>query len=159
MRSWTNDILARWWGDRKIYNRLSEIYAGRPWKKIRAFYRHNHYLLYIHAIHLSHSCAFPLLPPIFSASVLPGILAYKSGSLIPGIIAHSIPDVFDSSFWWSNITGGFHEQTIFKTVPDFHFAVWSLIFMLALLGFFRSIGRLKKIERSLTNPVNTLQLI
>src|SRR6202035_191970 len=51
-------------------------------------------------IHLSHSWASPILPHIFFASVLLGILAFKSGSLIPGIIRHSILDIFDYSVWW-----------------------------------------------------------
>jgi len=88
-------------------------------------------------IHLSHSWAFPILPHIFFASVLLGILAYKTGSLIPGIVGHSILDIFDYSVWWSNITGGFHMQTIFKTGIDVHFIVWNLVFIFALFVFFR----------------------
>ena len=90
-------------------------------------------------IHLSHSWAFPILPHIFFASVLLGILAYKTGSLIPGIVGHSILDIFDYSVWWSNITGGFHMQTIFKTGIDLHFIVWNLVFIFALFVFFRLI--------------------
>lgn len=88
-------------------------------------------------IHLSHSWASPILPHIFFASVLLGILAYKTGSLIPGIIGHSILDIFDYSVWWSNITGGFHMQTIFKTGIDLHFIIWAMVFILALFVFFR----------------------
>jgi membrane protease YdiL (CAAX protease family) len=97
-------------------------------------------------IHLSHSWAFPILPHIFFASVLLGILAYKSGSIIPGIIGHSILDIFDYSVWWSDITGGFQKQTIFKTGIDLHFVVWCLVFLLALFIFFRSVRRLKAKE-------------
>jgi membrane protease YdiL (CAAX protease family) len=95
-------------------------------------------------IHLSHSWAVPILPHIFFASTLLGILAYKSGSLIPGIIGHTILDIFDYSVWWSDITGGFHKQTIFKTSIDLHFIIWSLIFILALFMFFSSLGRLRR---------------
>ena len=109
-------------------------------------------------IHLSHSWASPILPHIFFASVLLGILAYKTGSLIPGIIGHSILDIFDYSIWWSNITGGFHKQTIFKTGIDLHFIVWVMVFILALFVFFRSVGRLKKRARMVANQNNTLQL-
>jgi membrane protease YdiL (CAAX protease family) len=93
-------------------------------------------------IHLGHTWALPILPHIFFASVLLGILSYKSGSLIPGIIGHSILDVFDYSVWWTDLTGGFTRQTIFKTGVDLHFIVWTLIFSLALFGFFRIMGRL-----------------
>ncbi len=95
-------------------------------------------------IHLSHSWAAPILPHIFFASVLLGILAYKTGSLIPGIIGHSILDIFDYSIWWSNIAGGFHKQTIFKTGMDLHFIAWCIIFILALFIFFRVMDLFKK---------------
>jgi membrane protease YdiL (CAAX protease family) len=96
-------------------------------------------------IHLSHSWAVPILPHIFFASLLLGILAHKSGSLIPGIIGHSILDIFDYSVWWSDITGGFQKQTIYKTGIDFHFIVWTLVFVLALFVFFRSAARMKTV--------------
>lgn len=94
-------------------------------------------------IHLGHTWAAPILPHIFFASVLLGILAYRSGSLIPGIIGHSILDVFDYSVWWTDITGGFTKQTIFKTGVDIHFIVWIMVLLFALYGFFRVIGKLK----------------
>jgi membrane protease YdiL (CAAX protease family) len=94
-------------------------------------------------IHLNKNWAHPIIPHIFSASVLLGILAYKSGSLIPGIIGHSILDIFDYSFWWTGIAGGYKKQTIFVTGLDIHFIVWVLIFSLALYIFFRSIANLK----------------
>jgi membrane protease YdiL (CAAX protease family) len=94
-------------------------------------------------IHLSHSWALPILPHIFFASVLLGILAYKTDSIIPGIIGHSILDIFDYSVWWSDITGGFHKQTIFRTGLDLPFIVWCLVFVLALFVFFRIMRRLK----------------
>ncbi|HEX4849395.1 MAG TPA: CPBP family intramembrane glutamic endopeptidase, partial [Puia sp.] len=98
-------------------------------------------------VHLSHTWAAPILPHIFFASVLLGILAYKSGSLIPGIIGHSILDIFDYSIWWSDITGGFQKQTIFKTGIDLHFVVWCMLLLLALFIFFRSVRRLKPQEQ------------
>jgi len=98
-------------------------------------------------IHISHSWALPILPHIFFASVLLGILAYKTNSIIPGIIGHSILDIFDYSIWWSDITGGFHQRTIFRTGVDLSFVVWCLVFMLALFVFFRIMSRLKKQDK------------
>jgi membrane protease YdiL (CAAX protease family) len=94
-------------------------------------------------IHLSHSWATPILPHIFFASVLLGILSYKSGSLIPGMIGHSILDIFDYSVWWTDLTGGFQKKTIFKTGMDFHFIFWALIFLLSLFVFIWATTRLK----------------
>jgi membrane protease YdiL (CAAX protease family) len=93
-------------------------------------------------IHFGHTWAWPILPHIFFASVLLGILAYKCGSLIPGIIGHSILDVFDYSVWWSDITGGFTKRTIFKTGIDIHFIAWALVLLFAVYGFFRITGKL-----------------
>jgi len=95
-------------------------------------------------IHLSKNWAHPIIPHIFFASVLLGILAYKSGSLIPGIIGHSILDIFDYSFWWTHIAGSFKKQTIFITGIDIHFIIWTLIFLLALFIFYKSIVKLKR---------------
>jgi membrane protease YdiL (CAAX protease family) len=94
-------------------------------------------------IHLSHNWALPILPHIFFASTLLGILAYKCGSIIPGIIGHSILDIFDYSVWWSDITGGFQKQTIFKTGMDVHFVAWCLVLLLSIFIFFRSVRRVK----------------
>ena len=96
-------------------------------------------------IHLSKTWAHPILPHIFLASVLLGFLAYKSGSLIPGIIGHSILDIFDYSFWWTGITGGFNKQPIYKTGIDINFIIWLFIFVVALFAFFKSVARFKKL--------------
>lgn len=93
-------------------------------------------------IHLSHTWAREIIPHIFLASVLLGILAYKTGSLIPGIIGHAILDIFDYSIWWTDLTGGFARQSIFRTGINLHFVVSSLAFLLALFVFFRAMRRL-----------------
>jgi Predicted metal-dependent membrane protease len=109
-------------------------------------------------IHLSHSWALPILPHIFFASVLLGILAFKTGSLIPGIIGHSLLDIFDYSFWWSTLFGGFQKQTISKTGVDLHFIVWSLIFMIAVFMFFRCVRRLNKKRNATSSDSHFVQL-
>jgi membrane protease YdiL (CAAX protease family) len=99
------------------------------------------------AIHLSHTWAREIPFQIFFASVLLGIIAYKTNSLITGIIGHAILDVFDYSIWWTNLFGGFSKQTIFKTGIDLHFMMWILVFALACLGFFRVIKKLGGVPR------------
>jgi membrane protease YdiL (CAAX protease family) len=108
------------------------------------------------AIHLSHSWARQIVPQIFFASVLLGILAYKCGSLIPGIIGHAILDVFDYSVWWTDLTGGFQRQPIFKTGIDLHFMIWVLIFTLALFGFFRVLGKFNNANKILRVPSQSM---
>jgi membrane protease YdiL (CAAX protease family) len=99
-------------------------------------------------IHLSKAWAIPILPNILLASIMLGILAYRSGSLIPGIIGHSILDVFDYSFWWTHLLGKWQRLTLFETGIDIHFTIWSLIFAGSLLGFFWSMARLRALKRS-----------
>jgi len=99
-------------------------------------------------IHLGHTWALPIWPHIFFASILLGVIAYKTCSLIPGIIGHAILDIFDYSFWWTDLNGGFQKQTIFKTGVDMHFMVWVLIFLFAIFGFFKIIERLSRSNKS-----------
>ena len=96
-------------------------------------------------IHLNHAWAAPIIPNIFFASVLLGILAWKTGSLIPGMIAHSILDVFDYSFWWSNLAGNFERKTIFETGMDKSFIIWCLIFSGTVIAFFMVMKKIKSI--------------
>ena len=86
--------------------------------------------------HLHQAWAPHVLFPIFAASVLWGILAYASGSIIPGIIGHTIMDIINFSFWWSDVAGKFERQTIAETGIDFHFITWVLIFGVAIALFF-----------------------
>jgi hypothetical protein len=97
-------------------------------------------------IHLTHTWARQIVPHIFFASVLLGILAYRTQSLIPGIVGHAILDVFDYSVWWTDLFGGFTKQTIFKTGIDLHFVVWSLVLVFSVIAFFRVIGKLRPKE-------------
>jgi membrane protease YdiL (CAAX protease family) len=92
-------------------------------------------------IHLSHRWALPILPHIFGASVLLGVLAYRSGSLIPGIIGHAILDIFDYAFWWTTITGKIDRKTIGETGVDAHFIIWVLLLAAATMAFFRVIRK------------------
>lgn len=96
-------------------------------------------------IHLSKAWAAPIIPIIFFASVLLGLLAYRSGSLIPGIIGHSILDVFDYSFWWTNMMGKSERLTIFEAGVDYHFILWMAVFMVATGAFFLALQRVKAI--------------
>jgi sodium transport system permease protein len=92
-------------------------------------------------IHLSHRWALPILPHIFGASVLLGLLAYRSGSLIPGIIGHAILDIFDYAFWWTTISGKIDRKTIGETGVDAHFIIWVLLLVAATMAFFRTIRK------------------
>lgn len=88
-------------------------------------------VLHLHQAWLPH-----LLFQIFALSLLLGILAYKSGSLIPGMIAHVVMDIFNFSYWWTDILGRFNMQTIFETGIDFHVILWAFVFSISTILFF-----------------------
>ena len=87
-------------------------------------------------IHLQQVWAPPVLFHLFALSVLLGILAYASDSLIPGIIAHTSLDIFNFSYWWTDVAGTFERQTIAETGIDNHFIAWFLIFGVSIALFF-----------------------
>jgi membrane protease YdiL (CAAX protease family) len=77
--------------------------------------------------HLHQAWALPVLLHLFAMSVMLGVLAYASGSLIPGMIGHAVMDIFNFSFWWSDLAGTFDRQTVAEAGIDAHFVVWVLI--------------------------------
>lgn len=79
--------------------------------------------------HLNQAWAPPVLFLLFAISVMWGILAYTSGSLIPGIISHTVADIFNFSYWWTDVAGTFDKRPIAETGIDAHFVVWVLIFV------------------------------
>lgn len=86
--------------------------------------------------HLHQAWAQPVLLQIFVLSVLWGMLAYASGSLIPSIIGHTIMDIINFSYWWTDLAGKFEMQTISVTGIDVHFITWALIFAASFALFF-----------------------
>jgi membrane protease YdiL (CAAX protease family) len=86
-------------------------------------------------IHLPQAWAPAMLLQLFMASVLLGMLAYSSGSLIPGILAHFGLDIFNFSYWWTDLAGHFDHRPISVTGVDGHFVVWATVFV-ASAGLF-----------------------
>jgi membrane protease YdiL (CAAX protease family) len=86
--------------------------------------------------HLHQAWAQPVLFQIFALSVLLGILAYASGSVLPSIIGHTIMDIINFSFWWTDLAGNFEFQTIAETGVDALFITAVLIFVASLVLFF-----------------------
>ena len=86
--------------------------------------------------HLNQAWAQPVLFQIFAISALFGILAYASGSLIPSIIGHTIMDIFNFAFWWTDLGGDFEWKTIAVTGIDPLFITAILVFVASLSLFF-----------------------
>ncbi len=91
--------------------------------------------------HLHQAWAPPVLLHLFGGAVFIGTLAYTSGSLIPGIIAHTLLDIINFSYWWSDVAGKFKYQTIAQTGVDTHFIISTLVFISATASFIWSVRK------------------
>jgi membrane protease YdiL (CAAX protease family) len=100
--------------------------------------------LFFFLLHLGKIWAPLITFHIFFASILLGLLAYYSDSLLPGIIGHTIMDVFNFSYWWSNLAGNFNRKPIHVTGVDAHFMVWTSILLIASTFFFITIVKMRK---------------
>lgn len=87
-------------------------------------------------LHLNQAWAPPMLIHIFALSAMLGVLAYASGSLIPGIIGHTVMDVPNFAYWWTDLAGTFDKRPIAETGLDADFVVWTLVFVASVALFF-----------------------
>jgi len=85
--------------------------------------------------HLNQAYAAPILFHIFAISLMLGVLAYSTDSLIPGIIGHAVMDIFNLSYWWSDVAGIFERRTILDTGVDSHFFIWMVLFVVSMVLF------------------------
>ncbi len=92
-------------------------------------------------IHLPQVWAPPVLIHLFTLSALLGILAYAAGSLIPSIIAHVSLDIFNFSYWWTDVAGTFDRRPVTETGIDVHFVLWALVFVASALLFVWSVHK------------------
>ena len=96
--------------------------------------------------HLNQAWAPPLLLHLFVASFMWGLIAYETGSLLPGIIAHTVLDVFNFAYWWTDVAGRFEYRPIAITGLDLHFLVWSLLFIVSGVLFVWGLGKVKAVR-------------
>ena len=85
--------------------------------------------------HLNQAWAPPVLVHLFAFSALWGILAYASGSLIPAMISHIVADIFNFSYWWTDVAGTFDRRPVAETGNDAHFFIWALILLASVALF------------------------
>jgi membrane protease YdiL (CAAX protease family) len=96
------------------------------------------------AVHLTKGWALAgMVPIVFGAGVLLGLLAWSSGSLLPGIIGHVLMDVGLFAYWWTGIAGTFTARPITETGVDRSFLIAcvslaaSLLIVLLAASWFR----------------------
>lgn len=72
---------------------------------------------------------------LFAAGAMWGVIALISGSLIPAMISHTVLDIINFSYWWTDVAGAFDKRPIEETGVDTHFIVWLVIFVASVVLF------------------------
>lgn len=72
---------------------------------------------------------------IFAGGAMWGVIALVSGSLIPAMISHTVTDIVNFSYWWTDVAGAFDKRPIGETGVDTHFIVWLAIFVISSVLF------------------------
>jgi membrane protease YdiL (CAAX protease family) len=89
--------------------------------------------LFFMALHLTKAWATPgMVPIVFGAGILLGLLAWSSQSLIPAMIGHIVMDIGLFAYWWTGIAGDFTARTIAVTGVDGLFVIASVVFLTSL---------------------------
>ena len=89
--------------------------------------------LFFMLIHLSKSWALlGMVPIVFGAGILLGLLARASDSLIFCMIGHTVMDVGLFAYWWTQIAGRFGQKPLSQSGVDFAFLLEGAAFVLSL---------------------------
>jgi len=96
--------------------------------------------------HLNQAWAPPLLLHLFVLSFVIGQIAYVTGSLLPGIFAHTVLDIVNFSYWWTDIAGKFEYQPIAITGIDLHFLAWLVLLIVSSGLLVWVLGKVKSIR-------------
>ena len=105
------------------------------------------------ALHLTKAWATPgMIPIVFGAGVLLGLLAWSSGSLIPGMIGHVVMDIGLFAYWWTGIAGDFTARPVTETGVDWPFLIACAAFAIALFMVLLAISRIRARGPSTCSP-------
>src|ERR1700719_4190870 len=107
--------------------------------------------LFFTAVHLTKGWAMiGMVPIVFGAGVLLGLVAWSSGSLIPSMIAHVVMDIGLFAYWWTGIAGNFTARPITETGIDQPFVITCAVLAVALTIVLFAVWRLRRIQVSTT---------
>jgi membrane protease YdiL (CAAX protease family) len=97
------------------------------------------------ALHLTKAWAsLGMVPIVFGAGILLGLLAWSAGSLIPGIIGHFVMDVGLFAYWWTGIAGDFTARPITEIGVDRPFLIACCEFATSLVVVLLAIWKLRE---------------
>jgi membrane protease YdiL (CAAX protease family) len=95
-------------------------------------------------VHLTKGWAMiGMVPIVFGAGVLLGLLAWAAGSLVPCMIGHVLMDIGLFAYWWTGVAGNFTARTVGETGLDMAFFIACAVFMVSLGVVLFSISRLR----------------
>ena len=101
--------------------------------------------LFFMALHLSKAWAIPaMVPMVFGAGVLLGLLAWAGRSLVPCIIGHILMDIGLFAYWWTGVAGEFHARPITETGVDSPFLIALALFAASLSIVLFAVWKLRK---------------
>lgn len=99
-------------------------------------------------VHFTKSWALVgMIPIVFGAGLLLGLLAWSSKSLIPGTIGHTMMDVGLFAYWWTGIAGTFSARPISESGVDGAFVVACAALTISLSVVLLAISKLRRITR------------
>jgi membrane protease YdiL (CAAX protease family) len=97
-------------------------------------------------VHLSKGWAMVgMVPIVFGAGVLLGLLAWSSGSLMPCMFGHVVMDIGLFAYWWTGIAGDFTARPISETGADRPFFITCALLSLSLAVVLQSVRQLRAI--------------
>jgi membrane protease YdiL (CAAX protease family) len=100
-------------------------------------------------VHLTKSWALArMVPIIFGAGILLGLLAWSSGSLIPCVIGHTIMDIGLFAYWWTGIAGEFTLRPLGETGLDRAFVIACIAACAMLAITLLAIWRLRSLRQN-----------
>lgn len=99
------------------------------------------------ALHLTKAWALlGMIPIVFGAGVLLGVLAWASRSLIPGIVGHVVMDIGLFAYWWTGIAGDFTARPISETGVDLLIVLACSISAMCLVITLLALAKLRRIS-------------
>ena len=103
--------------------------------------------LFFMAVHLTKAWAtLGMIPIVFGAGLLLGLLAWSADSLLPAIIGHIVMDIGLFAYWWTGIAGTYSARTISETGLDRPFFIAFFAFLASLGIVVFAIFRLRNMD-------------
>jgi membrane protease YdiL (CAAX protease family) len=91
-----------------------------------------------------------MVPIVFGAGVLLGLLAWSSRSLIPGMIGHTLMDIGLFGYWWTGVAGDFTARPISETGIDRAFLITCATLATVLFVVILAISRLRPMAKEIS---------